>query len=264
MSDLDLARVLGDLERTLAVVQATIDHLPGSAITAERLGQISRLEATRARLQHTLSEHRPWPAGSSPMTTLPVSAPLVLFLPASPLGPADVADEADAIARALATTQQLGFLSLADGTPDQILRMFAGEHQRVLHLTGPTRDDTVLLHGDDGRATAVSSGPLTALVRELGPELRLVVLHGKGSRALAGALAELGPCVIAIESSLSAPTVRLFLGALYRAAAARASVGAAFEAGCCALAMVAIPPARLPLLVSRPAIDPARVVFVDE
>src|SRR5262249_49802663 len=154
----------------------------------------------RARLEHAVAHRRPWPTGSAPLATLPIGSPLVLFLPASPVGPAAVEDEALAIARALATTAQLGFQSLADAPPDQLLRMLGGDPQRALHVSGPARDGTIVLTDDDERATPVSSGPLTALVRELAPDLRLVVLHGRGGRELAAALAASVPCVIALDA----------------------------------------------------------------
>lgn len=256
----ELTRALSDLERTLVVVQATIDHLPSDAIDGVRLGQLSQLEATRARLQHELASHRgPWPTGSSPLATLPIAVPLVLFLPAS----VAVDDEARAIERALQATNQLALWSLADAQPAALLRMFAGEHQRVLHMSGRGRDGTIVLHGDDGLATPVSSGPLTNIVHELGAELRLVVLHARASRELAQALAATVPCVIVLDGAVGAITARLFFEAFYRAIGTGASVREAFDRGCGALAMVEIPSARMPILECRADVDARHVTLID-
>lgn len=251
MADPYRARVLADVERTLAIVQATIDHLPASAITRLRLGWVSQLEATRARLQHELGAPPAWPTGSTPFATLPIGGAQLLFLPAGPRVQAAIDDEVRMIARALAPHDRIGIVNLADAAPDQLLPIIAGDRARVLHMSGRGRDDTIVLHGDDGLDTAVSSGPLTTIVRDLGRELRLVVLHERGSRALAPALAELVPCVIAVDDRLGATTARLFFEALYRGLAAGGSVRRGFDDGCRALTLLAVDAARLPVLIER-------------
>lgn len=245
-----MARTVNGVERALQVVQATIDHLPSAAVTAARLARISRLEATRARLQHELG--RPpsaWPAGSAIIPELPEGPPAVLFLPASPWGPEALAEEARAVARAVEHAGRLGFCSLADASPDELVRLVAGGLHRALHMSGRGRDGTLLLHGDDGATTPVSSGPLTTIVRALGDELRLVVLQTQGCVDLARALTAAVPCAIALDGAVGAPTGRLFVEALYRALGDGATVRAAFDAGCRALALVAIPPGRMPRLL---------------
>jgi hypothetical protein len=189
---------------------------------------------------------------------------VVLFLPASLSGPTALADEARAIERALAATGQLAFQSLADAQPDQLLRMFAGEHQRALHMSGRGRDGTIVLHGDDGLATPVSSGPLTTIVRELGAGLRLVVLHARASREVAEAIAATGPAAIALDGAIGATTARLFFEALYRALGEGASVQVAFERGRRALAMVEIGEDRMPVLACGPGVDADRLLLTGD
>ncbi len=256
----ELVRVLSDLERTLVVVQATIDHLPGGAMDGVRLRQISQLEATRARWKHELATRRgPWPIGSTPLATVPVATPLVLFLPASTA----LEDEARVIERALQGANQVALRSLADAEPAELLRMFAGEAQRVLHMSGRGRDGTIVLHGDDGLATLVSSGPLTTMVHELGDELRLVVLHARLSRDLAQAIATTVPCVIALDGSIGASTARLFFEVFYRAVGTGRSVRDGFDDGCRALALLEVAVARMPVLECRADVDARRVTLFD-
>lgn len=147
--------------------------------------------------------------------------------------------------------------------PDDLLQGLNETHPQVVHFSGHGGSRGLMLMDPHGlRPHYVDAEALSQLFRAFRGDVRLVVLNACFSLPQAEAIAEVVGCTIGTSGAISDDAAITFGARLYSAIAFGHSVKTAFDQARAALALSHSTERDCPRLITRPDVDPARIVLV--
>lgn len=155
---------------------------------------------------------------------------VILFTAANPQGhgPLQLSEESAAIERRLAASKHprdFAFVLRWIVNIDDLMRQLVELNPTVIHFSGHGDPrDGLLLQDEFSRPQSVSGRALAMLIESAAPHVRLVVLNGCYSSALADALCDNVDCVIGMAAWISDREASVVADQFYAALAARRSV----------------------------------------
>jgi hypothetical protein len=215
----------------------------------------------------TLEEALQGISGPSPSSLASVSPMTILFAAAGPsdeiqlrLG-AEFRDIAIAV-RASTGRDRIRLESAPALRPKDIIDALNRESPTILHVSGHGGPSGVAMEDDNGYAVDVSTDQIVRLVSVAGPNLRLVVFNCCESSFQAKPAIAHVDLAIGMTDSIGDEAARLFSEQLYSSLAEAVPVGRAFEQAKLRINLEGIPEDQIPVLYSKPEVDPGTVVLL--
>jgi hypothetical protein len=146
--------------------------------------------------------------------------------------------------------------------PGDLLQAMNEVTAEVVHFSGHGGTSGLVLVAENRQPCPVDAEALARLFSAFPAGIRVVVLNACLSLPQAQAIAGVVGCAIGTSGEISDEAAVTFAGAFYRGIAFGRSVGAAFDQARAELGMSHPGEAGLPRLVSRPGVDPARLVLI--
>jgi TIR domain len=197
-------------------------------------------------------------ASASPMLP-PVEQLRVLFLGAETGSGLDLRGQLRSMQAAVAASaypQSIRFSPSFEVTPSSLLPTIHEADPHVCHFSGKQDGGNVLLRSDDGGVVVIDDTAFEGLFQALGANVRLVVIDTCKSARCARATTAAVPFTMGVAGDIYDDFAIAFYTDFYRALASGHSLGdAAAQAGA-VLAMKKCPVDEIPVLFSRPGIEP--------
>lgn len=134
----------------------------------------------------------------------------------------------------------------------------------IVHFSGHgTPGAELVLEDESGNATPVTEAALAQLFKNVGDNVRLVVLNACHSEVQARAISQHVECTVGMQTEIGDEAAIVFASSFYGALAFGRSVAQAYEQGRTGLMLQGIPEENTPVLLARPGIDALRVEFVN-
>lgn len=147
--------------------------------------------------------------------------------------------------------------------PDDLLQSLNTYRPQIVHFSGHgSSSGEIILVDQKGDAKPVPAPALKTLFAALKDNIQVVILNACYSKTQAEAIAQTIDCTIGMKEAIGDEAAIAFISSFYRAIGFGRSVQAAFEQGKVALMLEGIPEEDVPVLLSRPSIDPARIILV--
>jgi len=131
---------------------------------------------------------------------------------------------------------------------------------QIVHFSGHgSRVGELCFEDDAGLARTVAVSTIARLFEVLGKDIRCVVLNACYSQVQAEAIRDHVDCVVGMTDFIDDPAAVAFASSFYLALGYGESAKAAFDLGCNQIDLSGLTGASLPILLHRPAVDPATV-----
>lgn len=210
-------------------------------------------------------------AAANALSAVRASDPVILFLAANPIDSdrIRVGAEQQIIRDRLIATKHGQRFDL-EYEPAAIFRDLAGYLLRatptVLHFSGHGSVDGIALEDAGGQTRLVSTRALDRLfaLPAIRRRLRLVVLNACYSAVQGQAIASHVDCVIGMGRKVPDTTASAFADGLYLGLGSGLDVKASFDLAVAQIDLESLPGDDIPILLSRPGVDPNTVRPLDE
>lgn len=144
--------------------------------------------------------------------------------------------------------------------PDDLLQALNQHDATVIHFSGHgSASDEIILVDDDGSPKPVSKAAMSALLKTLGGNVRLVVLNACFSKPQAEAIVEHIDCAIGMNKAIGDNAAITFAASLYRAIGFGKSIQEAFDQGVTAMLLEGSSESQSPELFVKLGVDPKQV-----
>lgn len=100
--------------------------------------------------------------------------------------------------------------------PDDIPNTVGFHKPEILHFSGHGDEAGLTLHAPDGNASPVSTAMIKDWLREVGQDVKILILNACYTKEQADVLAEVVPCVIGMEGKLRDDKAKRFSGLFYQ------------------------------------------------
>lgn len=148
--------------------------------------------------------------------------------------------------------------------PDDLLQSLNTYRPRIVHFSGHgSPSGEIILVDRQGTAKPVSAEALKALFTTLKDNIQLVILNACFSKIQAEAIVQVIDCAVGMPGEIDDDSAIAFISSLYRAIGFGRSVEDAFEQGKLALILEDLAPNHLPVLLTKPGLDPSKIVLVN-
>lgn len=194
----------------------------------------------------------------------------VLFLAANPIKKniLSLDEEIHAITEKIRMADHRDSLELISAfavRPDDLLQTLNEHKPHVVHFSGHGNSvGEILLIDNNRKRTPVSVSSLEMLFSTLKGNIRLVVLNACYTEPQAIAITKVIDCAIGMNAPVGDNAAILFAASLYRAIGFGESIKGAFDQGKLALVVNNVEGEKTPQLMTRPGIDPAHIILLNQ
>lgn len=145
--------------------------------------------------------------------------------------------------------------------PDDLLQSLNTYKPQIVHFSGHGSPSGIILVDQKGDEKLVPASALKTLFTALKDNIQVVILNACYSKTQAEAIAQTIDCTIGMEEAIGDEAAIAFISSFYRAIGFGRSIQAAFEQGKVALMLEGIPEEHVPVLLSRPGVDPSKIIL---
>jgi hypothetical protein len=192
----------------------------------------------------------------------------ILFLAANPEHSTHLrlAEEARTIQEKIRATAHRNTIDLVSSwgvRPDDWLQELNERHPQIVHFSGHgSSQGEIMCQGPREKTVPISALALKELFHACKGDTRLVILNACYSELQARAIVEEVDCVIGMNNQIYDSVAITFIASFYRALGFGHSVQKAFEQGKVAIGLNNLPEKEVPVLLTRPGVDPANVYLL--
>jgi len=146
--------------------------------------------------------------------------------------------------------------------PDDLLQSLNTYKPQIVHFSGHgSSSGEIILVDQKGDAKPVPASALKTLFTTLKDNIQVVILNACYSKTQAEAIAQTIDCTIGMKEEIGDEAAITFISSFYRAIGFGRSVLAAFEQGKVALMLEGIPEEHVPVLLTRPSVNPDKIIL---